>query len=202
MWYGFVDGDCHRRGAGRSWAGFGIDQELAGFIRRMAGGWHAGPFRGGRMFGHGDLKFVILSLLDERPRHGYDIIKAIEEKSGGTYSPSAGTVYPTLTLLEEMGFATATADETGKRVYQITEAGRAHLAEHRGTVDDIFSRIARKGAGLTSDAMKEMNRAFKDVARTTFSSASHRLEDHDFLRQVAAVLQKAAKEIEELAAKR
>ncbi len=202
MWFGFEGPGCRPRGAGRGWRGFGIDQELSGLIWKMSGSWRGGPFRGGRMFEHGDLKFVILSLLDERPRHGYDIIKAIEEKSGGTYSPSAGTVYPTLTLLEEMGFATATADDAGKRVYQITDAGRAHLAEHRTTVDDIFSRIARKGAGLTSEAMMELNRAFRDAARATYGNARHRLDDHEFLRQVAEVLKKAAGEIEELAAKK
>ena len=154
------------------------------------------------MFGHGDLKFVILSLLEERPRHGYDIIKAIEEKSGGVYQPSPGTVYPTLTLLEEMGFARALADESGKKVYEITDAGRQHLAEHRGTVDDIFSRVARKGAGLTSEAMMELNRAFKHAARATYSHATQRLDDHDFLKGIAKVLEDAARAIDELAAKK
>jgi DNA-binding PadR family transcriptional regulator len=188
------------RGAGRGWGGFGIDADFSGFISKMAGNWRGGPFRGGRMFEHGDLKFVILSLLEDKPRHGYDIIKAIEEKSGGMYSPSAGTIYPTLTLLEEMGFASATTDESGKKVYSITDAGRAHLAEHRGTLEDIFSRIARKGAGFTSDAMMELNRAFKNAARSTYSNATQHLDDHDYLRKVAKVLEDAAKAIEELSA--
>jgi DNA-binding PadR family transcriptional regulator len=157
----------------------------------MSGRFRGGPFRGGRFFGHGDLKLVILSLLEERPRHGYDIIKAIEERSGGTYQPSAGTVYPTLTLLEEMGFARSTPDEGGKRVYEITEAGREHLAAHQSTVDDIFSRVARAGAGLTSDSMQEMNRAFGRLARATYSQASHRLEDPTFLADVAKILDEA-----------
>jgi len=164
----------------------------------MAGHLRGGPFRA-RFFAHGDLKLVILSLLAERARHGYDIIKAIEEKSGGMYSPSAGTVYPTLTLLEEMGFARSSADESGKRVYEITDAGRAHLAEHRGMVDDIFSRISRAGAGLTSDAMQEMNRAFGRLARTVYAQASHRLDDHAFLRGVAKILDDAAAAVHELA---
>lgn len=193
---------CRPRGAGRGWGGFGIDPDFSGFIWKMAGHFRGGPFRGGRMFGHGDLKFVILLLLEERPRHGYDIIKAIEEKSGGVYQPSPGTVYPTLTLLEEMGFARALADEGGKKVYEITDAGRQHLAEHRGTVDDIFSRIARKGAGLTSDAMMELNRAFKHTARATYSHAMQRLDDHDFLKGIAKVLEDAARAIDELAARK
>lgn len=195
----FGDSWCHQRAAGRGWGGLGVDPDFAGFIAKMAGHLRGGPFRGGRMFGHGDLKFVILSLLAERPRHGYDIIKAIEEKSSGLYQPSPGTVYPTLTLLEEMGFARATPDEGGKRVYEITDAGRAHLAEHRGTVDDIFSRIARTGAGLTSDAMSELHRAFRHVARATYSHGTQRLDDHDFLRGVAKVLEDAAAAIDTLA---
>jgi DNA-binding PadR family transcriptional regulator len=168
----------------------------------MAGHLRGGPFRGGRFFGHGDLKLVILSLLEERPRHGYDVIKAIEEKSGGMYQPSAGTIYPTLTLLEEMGFARATPDEGGKRIYEITDAGRAHLAENRTTVDDIISRISRAGAGLTSDAMQEMNRAFRHAARATYAQASHRLDDHDFLRGVAKILDEAAAAIDALATRK
>ena len=191
--------DCRR--AGRGWAPFGFDSEFAAFVGRMAGHLRGGPFRA-RFFAHGDLKFVILSLLEERPRHGYDIIKAIEEKSGGMYSPSAGTVYPTLTLLEEMGFAHSSADESGKRIYEITDTGRAHLAENRGTVDDIFSRISRAGAGLTSDAMQDMNRAFGRMARTVYSHASHRLDDHDFLHGVTKIIEEASAAIQELATRK
>ena len=186
-----------RRGAGRGWAG--LDADFSNFIGRMSGHFRGGTFRGSRFFGHGDLKLVILSLLEERPRHGYDIIKAIEERSGGMYQPSAGTVYPTLTLLEEMGFARSVPDDGGKRVYEITESGRQHLTENRHTVNDIFSRIARTGAGLTSDAMQEMNRAFGRLARATYSQASHRLDDHDFLRGVAKILTDAAAAVNALA---
>lgn len=193
----FFERNCEHRGAGRGWSG--LDAEFSSFIGRMGGHLRGGPFRGGRFFGHGDLKLVILSMLEERPRHGYDIIKAIEERSGGAYQPSAGTVYPTLTLLEEMGFARSTADEGGKRVYEITDAGRQHLVEHRGTVDDIFSRIKRTGAGLTSDAMQELNRSFGRLARATYSQASHRLDDHEFLKDAAKVLSDAAAAINALA---
>ncbi len=188
------------RGAGRGWAGF--DADISAFLGRVGGHFRGAGFRGGRFFGHGDLKLVILSLLAERPRHGYDIIKAIEERSGGLYQPSAGTVYPTLTLLEEMGFAHAASDDGGKRIYEITDAGRQHLAEHRSTVDDIFSRIARTGAGLTSDAMQEMNRAFGRLARATYAQASHRLDDHEYLRAVAKVLEEAAVAVNTLATRK
>src|SRR5947209_9137259 len=100
-----------------------------------------GPPRGGRRFGRGDLKYVILDLLNEQPRHGYDIIRALEQRFEGMYSPSPGSVYPTLQLLEDQGYVTSSQGE-GKRVYTITDEGRAFLAERSDTVDDVRARMA------------------------------------------------------------
>jgi DNA-binding PadR family transcriptional regulator len=103
--------------------------------------------RGGeRVFESGDLRFVILALIAEQPSHGYELIKAIEEKLGGGYSPSPGVVYPTLTLLEELGYASVEAQDGGKKLYTITDAGRAFLAENRKTVDAIFARMTEAGS--------------------------------------------------------
>src|SRR3984957_15106497 len=88
----------------------------------------------GRFFAHGDLRLVILNLIAEKPRHGYEIIKAIEEQVGGAYSPSPGVIYPTLTLLEELGYVTVEAAEGGKKLYRITEAGDAELAGKKGVI--------------------------------------------------------------------
>src|SRR5256885_9799540 len=98
--------------------------------------------RGGRMFDQGHLKYVILRLLEEKPRHGYEIIKEIEDRFGGMYSPSPGTVYPILTMLEDLGYARAMPEENGKKIYEITEEGRKHLAENQPLIDDIFSKIS------------------------------------------------------------
>ena len=95
-----------------------------------------------RFFAHGDLRLVILHLIAEKPRHGYEIIKAIEERVGGAYSPSPGTVYPTLTLLEELGHVTVTPGEGTKRLHAITPEGQAHLDGNRPTVDAILARMA------------------------------------------------------------
>ena len=103
-----------------------------------------GPFRAGRMIGDGELRLVVLSLLAEQPRHGYDIIKALEERSQGAYSPSPGVVYPTLTYLDEAGFVTASA-EGNKKVYAITDDGRSYLAEHRDAADGVLAAIAAVG---------------------------------------------------------
>ena len=98
--------------------------------------------RAERVFDQGDLRFVILKLISEAPRHGYEIIKAIEDRVGGAYSPSPGVIYPTLTLLEELGYVTVESVEGSKKLYRITEAGEAALAEKKTVVDGIFARMA------------------------------------------------------------
>ncbi|MCG5235246.1 PadR family transcriptional regulator [Xanthobacter oligotrophicus] len=101
-------------------------------------------FRIGRMLAQGDLKLLALSLIAEQPRHGYEIIKVIEEKTAGWYSPSPGVVYPTLTFLEEAGYVTSEPDGAKKR-YAITEEGRAYLAENRDFADAIIGRLSEIG---------------------------------------------------------
>jgi DNA-binding PadR family transcriptional regulator len=117
-------------------------------------GWGPGPggggsdwFRIGRMLAQGDLKLLALALIAEQPRHGYELIKLIEEKTGGWYSPSPGVVYPTLTFLEEAGYVTAESDGAKKR-YTITEEGRAYLAENRDIADMVLERLAAIGERL------------------------------------------------------
>lgn len=96
------------------------------------------------MIGDGDLHLIVLALLAKEPRHGYDVIKALEEHSSGVYSPSPGIVYPTLTFVEEAGYASA-ASEGNRRVYTITETGRIHLADNRERVDTVLAEIERVG---------------------------------------------------------
>lgn len=129
---------------------------------------HGEHRRGGRRraFEQGDLRLVILKLIADEPRHGYDIIKAIEDNFGGTYSPSPGVVYPTLTLLEDQGFASVTP-EGAKKLYAATDEGRAFLEANKATVDALFARMdkARKtfGGGLAP----EIRRALENF-RTAF----------------------------------
>jgi DNA-binding PadR family transcriptional regulator len=126
---------------GRGGGGFGP------FGHGGRGGGRGGPgdmFRAGRMLADGDLKLITLSLLAEAPRHGYDIIKALEERTSGIYSPSPGVVYPTLTFLEEAGYAASAADGN-KKVFSITEAGQAHLADNREMIDGVLDHLERFG---------------------------------------------------------
>ena len=111
-----------------------------------------------RMFAAGDLRFVILKLLAEKPSHGYELIKSIQERLGGSYAPSPGVIYPMLTMLEEMGQATVTA-EGARKLYAITEAGQQSLAENEKTVEAIFARMEQSRAEQTSGPMQQIERA-------------------------------------------
>ena len=110
----------------------------------MGGFMGAGILRAAKMLASGDLRLIILALLSEKPRHGYEIIKAIEEHSSGVYSPSPGMVYPALTYLEELGYAASESEGT-KKLYRITEAGTAHLNENRASVEETLEQLARYG---------------------------------------------------------
>ena len=100
--------------------------------------------RAGRMLATGDLRLIALALIAEQPRHGYEIIKLLEDRTAGWYSPSPGIVYPTLTFLEEAGYVTAQS-EGAKKLYTITEEGRAYLEENRDFVDAVLERMSAVG---------------------------------------------------------
>ena len=194
-----AQGGCGPRGGwGAGRGGWFFDPGVIGSFWMGGGRGRGGPFRGGRVFEQGDLKYVILRLLDEKPRHGYEIIKELEDRFGGAYSPSPGTVYPTLTMLEDLGYARATPEEGGRKIYEITPEGRAYLAEHRSTVDDIFERIARFGESFFGAAMMDVNHAFKEVARVVYGTAPRHARDAERLRKIRDVLERAARDVEEI----
>ena len=133
-------------GFGRQGRGFKHDMrgcgDGAGGHGTTGGRWGGRGF--GRPFDHGELRFVILALIAEKPRHGYEIIKAIEEQFGGSYTPSPGVVYPTLTMLEESGNATV-EEIGGKKCYTITEQGKEFLAANRASTDAAMGRMRGHG---------------------------------------------------------
>ncbi len=118
--------------------------------------------RGGgpdRWFEQGHLRLVMLALIADRPRHGYDIIKALEEMTGGEYSPSPGVIYPTLTLLQEQGLIEASEPEAGKKLYAITDQGRQALEADKPTMDAIFARVAEfaaRGSAVAPRVLRAM----------------------------------------------
>jgi DNA-binding PadR family transcriptional regulator len=112
--------------------------------------------RAGRMLAQGDLRLLALALIAEQPRHGYEIIKVLEDKTEGWYAPSPGIVYPTLTYLEEAGYVTAQADGA-KRLYSITAEGRAYLESNRTFVDAVLERLDAVGERMRSRRSDEDN---------------------------------------------
>jgi DNA-binding PadR family transcriptional regulator len=174
----------HERCGGGLWAGrrfgrFGEGPRWAG--RGEGGGGRGDWFRVGRMLAQGDLKLLAIALIAEQPRHGYELIKLIEDKTRGAYSPSPGVVYPTLTFLEEAGYVTAEAEGAKKR-YTITEEGRAYLEENRDIADMVLARLAAIGEKLA-----RMRRKWRSEGEEDEASASKLVDAAlENLRDVAA----------------
>ena len=116
------------------------------------------------VFSHGDLRLYLLNLLDEGPRHGYDIMQALSDRTGGTYTPSAGTIYPRLAKLEEEGLVTKTVDGR-KTVYEITDAGRAEVAARAGDLEGIEAGLDRLGAPDRRRGARQRARGDEEPAR-------------------------------------
>jgi DNA-binding PadR family transcriptional regulator len=184
---------------GRGWQHDCGSRERGGGFGRGFGGFSRGPGgygggRGARMFGHGDLRLVLLALIAEKPRHGYDLIRAIEEKFGGAYAPSPGAVYPTLTLLVEQDHLQSEEAGGGKKLYTITPEGRAFLEQNKATVDGVMARM-----DLAAQAFS--NHSTPDSVREAFHTLHHALH----MRQgpwteaeatrIRAILEMAARDI-------
>jgi DNA-binding PadR family transcriptional regulator len=148
MYIGSMKNHRHMGGRGRHF----IDQTLSGHRRgedhhhhhRGLGRGMGGGRRGGRLFDYGELRTLVLALLAEQPAHGYELIKGIEERFGGSYTPSPGVIYPTLSWLEDMGYTAVEASEGARKRHHVTEEGAAFLETNRAIADAL---LARSGSG-------------------------------------------------------
>lgn len=161
---------------------------------------HGGRFsaRGPKMFDAGALRYVVLQLIAEQPRHGYDIIKEIEQRAGGVYAPSPGVIYPLLAMLEDLGHVVVTADGA-KKLHTITPEGQAFLDENRGFVKGIFARMSgsahRHGHGRHHGDLRE---ALHDVKIAVVSRVRGEGLSDEQLQAIQAILTRAAEEIRHL----
>jgi DNA-binding PadR family transcriptional regulator len=170
-----------------------------GFGFGFGGGRLGGHHRSGRhrgVFDHGDLRYVLLQLIAEKPRHGYELIKAIEEKFGGMYSPSPGVIYPTLTLLEELGYLSAEAAGGTKKLYSLTEEGVNFLAANRVTVEAVSGRMAEASRTYGAGPAPEIRRAMHNLELALSLRLSKGRLDETQLRTITAALDRAASDIE------
>jgi DNA-binding PadR family transcriptional regulator len=162
--------------------------------------WEGGRGRRGRrrMFEAGELRLVLLKLIVDQPRHGYDLIRAIEEMTGGDYAPSPGVVYPTLTMLEDMGLIEEERAEGSRKLYAATDAGRAHLEERSEEVASLMARLEKVGAKRARGEGIPIGRAMGNLARVLAHRLSSEDVDRDLLHEVAGIIDEAAQKIERL----
>ncbi|MBV8192499.1 MAG: PadR family transcriptional regulator [Alphaproteobacteria bacterium] len=151
-----------------------------------------------RVFDSGELRLVLLKLIGDQPRHGYDLIRAIEELSGGVYVPSPGVVYPTLTMLSDMGHIEEAKSEGARKAFAITADGTAHLAEKKAEVDALFARLAELASLRQRTDAAPVRRALANLRAVLMN----RLERDDVrpetVHTVAGILDEAAQKIERL----
>ncbi len=162
------------------------------------GGWDEGSRRARRRaFEAGELRLVLLKLIADEPRHGYDLIRAIEGLAHGSYVPSPGVVYPTLTMLEEMGFIVARA-EGPRKAYTITAEGEAYLADREEEVESLFQRLSGFGEGRKKAGGAPIKRAVGNLMAAVWHAVTREGAGEDMLTRIAAILDEAAQKIEGL----
>jgi DNA-binding PadR family transcriptional regulator len=187
-------GHSHHHPHGRRFArrGHPLDEQPIEHRRHDRGG-RSGL---GRFFAHGDLRLVILHLIAEKPRHGYEIIKAIEEHVGGAYSPSPGVIYPTLTLLEELGHVTVTAGDGAKKLHSITPEGQAYLDAYRPALDALLARMEEASRVHGGGPAPQILRAMENLKLALRMRLSRGPLSEEQINAVAAAIDSAATSVE------
>ena len=152
---------------------------------------------GFKVFDRGDLKYMILKLLSKKPMHGYEVMRALEEESCGCYTASAGSVYPTLQMLEDQGYVVCEETE-GKKVYSITDEGREFLEENGDLVDDILDRVSEFTDRFFRSEMKDLTGSFRRLAQVTFERGIRWAETPEDLQKMIEILERAIREVENI----
>lgn len=150
-------------------------------------------------FESGEMRYVILKLLNKKPMHGYEVMKALSEETDGWYRPSPGTVYPTLQWLEDEGLISG-EQVNGKKVYSITDAGREFLLDNQPIVEDIFERVGETIDSLFSDPMPDVTRLVGHLLKKTYQVAWKARDDEELQEKLAAILEQAIDEVDGLTA--
>ena len=181
------------RGWGRGWGADNWDVEFGPGGGR--GGRHGGRRR---MFDSGELRLVLLKLIADQPRHGYDLIRAIEEMTHGTYAPSPGVVYPTLTMLQDMGHIEEARGEGSRKAFAASDEGRAHLAEKAEEVEALLARLEDMGSDRRKAGGAPIKRAVGNLLSALWHRVTREEVTEETLHEVAAILDEAAQKIERL----
>ena len=162
-------------------------------------GGHGGGRRGRRrVLDAGELRLVLLKLISDEPRHGYDLIRAVEEMTHGEYAPSPGVVYPSLTMLQDMGLIDEVKAEGARKAYEATAEGKDHLAEHEEEVDSLFERLKDLGSDQRKAGGAPIKRAVGNLLSALWHRATRDDADEATLHEIAAILDEAAQKVERL----
>jgi DNA-binding PadR family transcriptional regulator len=188
-------------------------REHRGFMHSFGGHGHGpehgfgGPGRGdfergfgearGRLFDAGDVRLVVLRLLSDKPSYGYQLIKTMEQSLSGGYTPSAGVIYPTLTMLEEEGLATATA-ENNKKVYSLTPEGFAYLEANKEQIGRLFERLEKAGRSFERGRSPEIMKAFLNLRGAVVARVSRESVKPEQIKKITDAINAAAKAIDDL----
>lgn len=156
-------------------------------------GRHRGEGHRGRLFDYGELRLLVLAMIAEHPRHGYELIKAIEERFNGSYTPSPGVIYPTLSWLDDMGYAAVDTEGTSRKSYRITEEGEAFLAANRAAADQLLTRVNIDGPREAPAPLVRAMENLKLALRLRLKGGSL---DQGTIQSLAAVLDEAAQKVE------
>jgi DNA-binding PadR family transcriptional regulator len=198
-------GDLRFAGRGRSGSEEVIESGRGGKHGHKGLAHHSGmhgrdPFNGGRerLFDAGDLKLVILKLLAESPSYGYQLMKRMEERLSGGYTPSAGVIYPTLTMLDEEGFTSENTSDTNKKVYSVTPEGLAYLQQNKERVLQVFDRLREAGEGFRRRRSPEIIKAFHNLRGAVEARVSRQTISSEQIRKIADAINAAAAIIDKL----
>ena len=162
------------------------------------GAGHEGRRGRKRLFESGELRLVLLKLIADEPRHGYDLIRAIEEMTHGSYAPSPGVVYPTLTMLEDMGLIAPSTAEGSRKAYSATDDGRAYLAEREEEVEALVARLSRFGEPRRKAGGAPIKRSVGNLMAAVWHAVTREAADETTLHRIAEILDEAAQKIERL----
>ena len=184
--------------------GFGMNFGPGGFNFEFGDDRGDRGFRGGgrggrrRMFGSGELRLVLLKLISDSPRHGYNLIRAIEELTGGDYAPSPGVVYPTLSLLVDEGMVEQLDEPGVRRAYAATDEGRTHLEENKDEVEALFERLQEVSSAKDGKRHPPIGRAIGNLMTALRQRVSHDGFDDALVHEITEILDEAARRIERL----
>jgi DNA-binding PadR family transcriptional regulator len=198
-----MGGDCGERGFGFPAAilAMGLGGRGRGWGRGWGDEWggHGGGGRGRRrVLDAGELRLVLLKLIADQSRHGYDLIRAVEEMTHGEYAPSPGVVYPSLTMLQDMGLIDEVKTEGSRKAFEITADGKDHLAGKEEEVEALFERLKELGSDQRKAGGAPIKRSIANLLSALWHRATREDADEGTLHKIAAILDEAAQKVERL----